>query len=44
MGITDAFENMLQIGMSCCMGWLGLAVVVAIVLVLRELNKEDQDE
>lgn len=44
MGITDAFENLLQVGMSCCMGWLVLAIVVAIVLVLRRLNEEEKEQ
>lgn len=44
MGITDAFDNLLHAGMSCCTGWLAVAIVVAIVLVLRRLNEEDQDE
>ena len=44
MGIADAFDKLLQAGMSCCAGWLGLAIIVAIVLVLRWLNEEGQDE
>ena len=44
MGITDAFDKLLQAGISCCAGWLAVAIVVAIVLILRRLNEEGQDE
>ena len=27
-----------------CAGWLAVAIVVAIVLILRRLNEEGQDE